>query len=54
VGIYTLTGAGYKKDFNKGVLLVTYIWSYIKKGNRVKYQDLEAILRLLVRERSLE
>ena len=26
-----------KKDFNKGVLLATYIWSYIKKGNRVKY-----------------
>ena len=32
----TPTSAGstsYKKDFNKGVLPATYIWSYIKKGN---------------------
>lgn len=26
--LYTLTGAGYKKDFNKGVLLVTHIEPY--------------------------
>jgi hypothetical protein len=47
---YTLTGAGCKKDFNKGVLLVVHMWSHIKKGNRVKHQDLEAISQLLVRE----
>jgi hypothetical protein len=51
----TSTGsAGYKKDFNKGILPVAHIWSHIKKGNRVKHQDLEAVSRLLVRERSLE
>ena len=45
-----LTGADRKKDFNKGMLPVSYIWSYIKKGNRAKHQDLEAISRLLVRD----
>ena len=25
VGVYRLTGAGYKKDFNKGILPVAYI-----------------------------
>jgi len=52
VSVYTLTGASCKKDFNKGVLLVAYMWSHNKKGNRVKHQDLEAISRLLVREES--
>ena len=36
-GVYTLIGTGGKKDFNKGVLLVTYIQSHIKKGDVVKY-----------------
>jgi hypothetical protein len=45
-----LTSASYKKDFNKGVLLVTYMRSHIKEGSKVKYQDLEVLLRLLVRE----
>jgi len=49
-GAYTFTGAGCKKDFNKGVLPVAHMWSHIKKGNGVKQQDLEAISRLLVRE----
>jgi len=39
-----LTGAGCKKDFNKGVLPVTYIWSHIEEGNEVKHQDLEVML----------
>jgi hypothetical protein len=32
-GAYRLTGAGCKKDFNKGVLLVAHIWSHIKEGD---------------------
>lgn len=52
MGAYTLTSAGYKKDFNKGVLPVAYIWSYIKEGTEVKHHDPEQISRLLVRERS--
>ena len=36
-GAYTLAGAGCEKDFNKGVLLVAYMWSYMEEGNRVKY-----------------
>ena len=51
-GAYTLTGAGCKKGFNKGVLPVTYIWSHIKEGDGVKHHDLEQISQLLVRERS--
>jgi len=54
IGAYTLTSAGCKKDFNKGVLPVAYMRSHIKEGNKVKHQDLEAISRLLVREKSLE
>jgi hypothetical protein len=50
----TSTGSAGYKDFNKGILSVAHIWSHIKKGNRVKHQDLEAVSRLLVRERSLE
>ena len=42
-GAYRLTGAGCKKDFNKGVLPVAHIWSHIKEGDRVKHQDLEVI-----------
>jgi len=41
MGAYTLTGASYKKDFNKGVLPVAYIWSHIKEGSGVKHHDLE-------------
>jgi len=40
---YRLTGAGCKKDFNKGMLPVTYIWSHIKEGDGVKHQYLEVI-----------
>ena len=54
MGIYTLTSAGCKKDFNKDILLVAYIWSHIKEGSGVKHYDLEQISRLLVRERSSE
>jgi hypothetical protein len=54
MGVYTLISASYKRDFNKGVLLVAYIRTHIKEGNEVKHQDLEVISRLLVRERSLE
>ena len=32
-----LTGASYKEDFNKGVLLVTYIWGYVKESSGVRY-----------------
>ena len=42
-GAYTLTSAGCKKDFNKGMLPVAHIWSYMEEGNGVKHQDLEAI-----------
>jgi len=42
-GAYALTSAGCKKDFNKGVLPVTYIWSHIEEGNGVKHQDLEVM-----------
>ena len=42
-GAYRLTGAGCKKDFNKGVLPVAHIWSHIKEGDGVKHQDLEVI-----------
>jgi len=54
MGAYTLTSAGYKKDFNKGVLPVAHIRGHIEEGNKVKHHDLEQILRLLVREKSLE
>jgi hypothetical protein len=33
MGAYRLTGASCKKDFNKGVLLVAYIWSRVKEGD---------------------
>ena len=35
MGVYTLISASYKKDFNKGVLLVAYIRTHIKEGNEV-------------------
>jgi len=54
MGAYTLTSASCKKDFNKGMLLVAYMRGHIKEGNKVKHHDLEQILRLLVREKSLE
>ena len=50
MGVYTLAGAGCKKDFNEGVLLVTYIWSHIKEGNGVKHQDLEVMSQFGERE----
>ena len=37
MGAYTLASAGCKKDFNKGVLPVAYMRSYIKEGNGVKH-----------------
>jgi len=40
-----LTSAGYKKDFNKGILLITHIWSHIKEDNGVKHQDPEVMLQ---------
>jgi len=42
-GAYTLTGAGCKGVFSKGVLLVTRIWGCIGGGDRVKHQDLEVM-----------
>ena len=54
MGAYTLTSAGYKKDFNKGVLPVAHIWSHIEEGSGVKHHNPEQISRLLVRERSSE
>lgn len=45
-GAYTLTGAGCKGDFNKGVLLVTRIWGRIGGGDGVKHQDLEMMSQL--------
>jgi len=53
MGVYTLTSASCKKNFNKGVLLVAHIWSHIEEGSEVKHHDPEQISRLLVRERSL-
>ena len=52
MGVYTLTGAGCKKDFNKGMLPVVHMRGYIEESNKVKHHDLEQILRLLVREKS--
>ena len=45
MSVYRLASAGCKKDFNECMLPVIYIWSYIKKGNRVKHQYLEVILQ---------
>jgi len=38
MGAYTLTSASYKKDFNRGILLVAHIRSHIKEGNKAKHQ----------------
>ena len=49
-GIYMFTSASCKKDFNKGVLPVAYIWSHIKRSNRIKHHNLKQISQLLVRD----
>ena len=37
IGVYIFTSTSYKKDFNKGILLIVYIWSYIEERNGVKH-----------------
>jgi len=50
IGVYTLTGAGYKKDFNKGMLLVARMEPYRGRQWGKTPRSGGNITQLLVRE----